>query len=110
DRSDRFICSEFIREQILNRYKKEVPYSVEVDVDSFKDEPKILRIRAILVVARESQKGILIGHKGVALKAVGTAARRQLELFYGKQVYLELFVKVNSNWRNDPEKLKRYGY
>jgi GTP-binding protein Era len=110
DRSDRFICSEFIREQVLNRYKKEVPYSVEVDVDSFKDEPKILRIRAILVVARESQKGILIGHKGVALKAVGTAARRQLELFYGKQVYLELFVKVNSNWRNDPEKLKRYGY
>ncbi len=79
-------------------------------MDSFKDEPKILRIRAILVVARESQKGILIGHKGVALKAVGTAARRQLELFYGKQVYLELFVKVNSNWRNDPEKLKRYGY
>jgi len=110
DRSDRFITSEIIREQILMRYTKEVPYSVEVEVESFRDEDKLLRIRAILYVARDTQKGILIGHKGKALKAVGIGARRQLEAFYGKQVHLELFVKVQSNWRNDANKLKKFGY
>jgi len=110
DRTERFIVSEIIREKILNTYSKEIPYSVEVVVEEFKEEEAIIRIRATIYVARETQKGIIIGHKGTKIKRVGTEARKDCEAFFGKQIYLELFVKVSKNWRDDDQKLKRFGY
>ena len=110
DKTERFFVSELVREQILLNYKKEIPYSVEVDVEEFKEEEDIIRIRAIIYVARDSQKGILIGHKGSMLKKVGIGARKQLEAFFSKQVHLETFVKVKKNWRDNDLQLKRFGY
>jgi GTP-binding protein Era len=110
DRSERFVVSEIIREKILMIYKKEVPYSVEVDVETFVEEDNIIRIRSIIYVARESQKGILIGHKGDKLKRVGIDSRKEIEAFFEKQVFLELYVKVNKDWRDDAQKLKKLGY
>jgi GTP-binding protein Era len=110
DRPQKFFVSEIIREKILKYYNKEIPYSVEVEVESFVEEETIIRIRAIIYAARESQKGILIGHQGVALKRVGTEARRDLEEFLGKHVFIELVVKVNKDWRNNESQLKKFGY
>lgn len=110
DKNDRFIASEIIREQILSNYQQEIPYSVQVEVESFKEADDIIRIRAIIYVARDSQKNIIIGKKGASIKRVGIGARKAMERYYGKQVYLETFVKVDSDWRNDEKKLKRYGY
>lgn len=110
DRSERFVVSEIIREKILRIYQKEVPYAVEVEVESFEDEEDLLRIRAIIYVARESQKGILIGHKGEKLKRVGIDSRKEIEDFFDKRVFLETFVKVNKDWRDDERKLKKFGY
>ncbi len=110
DKSERFIVEEKIREKILNHYKKEIPYAVEVVVQSFKEEPNLLRIHAEIHVERDSQKGILIGHKGAGLKRVGSEARRDLERFFDRKIHLELFVKVQHNWRNSDVWLKRYGY
>jgi GTP-binding protein Era len=104
------VVSEIIREKILMIYKKEVPYSVEVDVETFVEEDNIIRIRSIIYVARESQKGILIGHKGDKLKRVGIDSRKEIEAFFEKQVFLELYVKVNKDWRDDAQKLKKLGY
>ena len=110
DKTERFFVSEIIREQILLNYKKEIPYSVEVDVEEFKEEEDIIRMRCIIYVARDSQKGILIGHKGSRLKAVGIGARKQLEAFFAKKVHVETFVKVKKNWRDNDLQLKRFGY
>jgi GTP-binding protein Era len=110
DKTERFFVNETIREKILMHYKKEVPYSVEVDTEEFKEEEKIIRIRSIIMVERETQKGILIGHKGKALKRVGTEARKDLEKFFDKKVFLELYVKVNKNWRSNDKQLRRFGY
>lgn len=110
DRSLRFIASEVIREQILTTYDKEIPYSVEVAIDQYRESPEIDRIRAIIYVERDSQRAIVIGHKGQNLKKVGMAARQELEQFLQKKVFLELYVKVDANWRNDDLKLRRYGY
>ena len=110
DKTERFFVSEIIREQILLNYKKEIPYSVEVDVEEFKEEEDISRMRCIIYVARDSQKGILIGHKGSRLKAVGIGARKQLEAFFAKKVHVETFVKVKKNWRDNDLQLKRFGY
>ncbi len=110
DKSERFFVGETIREKVLKYYKKEIPYSVEVEVEEFFDEDKIIKIRAIINVARESQKGIIIGHKGRALKKVGTLARRDMETFFQKKIFLDLYVKVNKDWRNDDKQLKRFGY
>lgn len=109
-RTLRFFASEIIREKVLNNYQKEIPYSVEVEIEQYQEEPNIDRIKAILYVNRESQKGILIGHQGSMLKIVGTEARKDLEAFLDKKVFLELFVKVDPNWRDDDKKLKRFGY
>ena len=110
DKPERFFVSEIIREKILLNYQKEIPYSVEVVIESFKEEENIIRIDAIINVARETQKGIIIGHQGKALKKVGTQARKDLETFFGKKVYLKLFVKVTKNWRDNDQDLKRFGY
>lgn len=110
DKTERFFVSEMIREQILMNYKKEVPYSVEVEVEDFLEEDDIIRIRAVIFVARDSQKGIIIGHKGSKLKAVGTGARKQMEAFFNKKIHLETFVKVKKNWRDNDLQLKRFGY
>lgn len=110
DKSERFFVNETIREKILMHYKKEIPYSVEVDTEEFVEESRIIRIRAIIMVERETQKGILIGHKGMALKRVGSEARKDLEKFFHKKIFLEMYVKVNKNWRNDSKQLKRFGY
>lgn len=110
DKPERFFVNEIIREKILLHYKKEVPYSVEVTTESFADSETILHIRSVIMVERESQKGIIIGHKGEALKRVGVAARTDLEKFFGKQVHLELFVKVNKDWRSNERQLSRFGY
>lgn len=110
DKPERFFVSEIIREKILLNYKKEIPYSVETIVNSFKDEEKIIRIQADILVERDSQKGIIIGDKGSALKKVGTQARKDLEAFFGKQIYLELFVKVDKDWRSNENRLKNFGY
>ncbi len=110
DKPERFFVNETIREKILRHYKKEVPYSVEVETISFEEEEKIIHIQSDIMVERESQKGILIGHKGNALKRVGMEARKDLETFFDKQVYLKLFVKVNKNWRNNDRQLRRFGY
>ena len=110
DKSERFFVGETIREKILKYYKKEIPYSVEVEVEEFFEEEDIIKIRAIINVSRESQKGIIIGHKGRALKKVGTLARRDMETFFQKKIFLDLYVKVNKDWRNDDKQLKRFGY
>ncbi len=110
DKPERFFVNESIREKILIHYKKEIPYAVEVDTEEFFEEEKIIRIRSIIMVERETQKGIIIGHKGSALKRVGVEARKDLEKFFGKQVHLELYVKVNKNWRSNQRQLKRFGY
>lgn len=110
DKPEKFFVTEIIREKILINYQKEIPYSVEPVVEEFKEEENIIRIRVNIYVARESQKGILIGHKGGMLKRVGTQARLDLEKFFQKKVFLELYVKVNKDWRSSQEKLKRFGY
>lgn len=110
DKPERFFVNEKIREKILMHYKKEIPYAVEVDTEEFFEEEKIIRMRSVIMVERETQKGILIGHKGSALKRVGVESRKDLEQFFGKQVHLELYVKVNKNWRSNQQQLKRFGY
>ena len=110
DKPERFFVNEKLREKILLYYDKEIPYSVEVVTEEFKDEESIIKIRSIILVERESQKGIIIGHKGVALKKIGTKARIDLEKFFGKKVFIELHVKVSKNWRSNPNELKKFGY
>lgn len=110
DKPARFFVNEFIREKIFIQYKKEIPYSCEIVTESFKEEENIIRIRSEIMVERTSQKGIIIGHKGAAIKKVGIAAREDLEAFFGKKVHLELFVKVDKDWRKNELKLKKYGY
>ena len=110
DKPERFFVNEIIREKILLHYKKEIPYSVEVETESFADSETIIHIRSVIMVERESQKGIIIGHKGEALKRVGVEARTDLEKFFGKQIHLELFVKVNKDWRSNARQLRRFGY
>ncbi|RLD26420.1 MAG: GTPase Era [Bacteroidetes bacterium] len=110
DKPERFFVNETIREKILMHYKKEIPYSVEIDTEEFFEDEKIIRIRSVVMVERDSQKGIIIGHKGSALKRVGVEARKDLEKFFGKQIHLELYVKVNKNWRSSERQLRRFGY
>ncbi len=110
DKPERFFVNEAIREKILLHYKKEIPYSVEVETEEFIEDEDIIRIRSVIMVERESQKGIIIGHKGAALKKVGTEARKDLEHFFGKKIHIELYVKINKNWRNNERQLKRFGY
>lgn len=110
DKWERFFAAEIIREKILVNYKKEIPYSVEVEIESFSDEASLLRISALIHVARDSQKGIIIGHKGSMLKKVGTEARHDIEDFFKKKVFLEMHVKVSKDWREKPTALKKFGY
>jgi len=110
DKPERFFVNEKIREKILMHYKKEIPYSVEVETESFIEEEDLIKIRSVIMVERDTQKGIIIGHKGAAIKRVGSEARKDLELFFNKKVFMELFVKVNKNWRSDNNQLKRFGY
>jgi len=110
DKPERFFVNEKIREKILMHYKKEIPYSVEVETESFIEEENIVKIRSVIMVERDTQKGIIIGHKGTAIKRVGAEARKDLERFFQKKVFIELFVKVNKNWRSDKNQLKRFGY
>ena len=110
DKPARFFVTEIIREKILENYDKEVPYSTEVIVEKFEEKEKSIHIMAVIYVERDSQKGILIGKQGSMLKKVGMAARKDIEAFFGKSVYLELFVKVEPNWRNRENKLKAFGY
>ncbi|MDP3557045.1 MAG: GTPase Era [Bacteroidota bacterium] len=110
DKSERFFVSEIIREKILLNYKKEIPYSVEVVVNTFKEEEKIIKTQVDILVERDSQKGIIIGDKGAALKRVGVQARKDLETFFKKQIFLELFVKVDKDWRSNDKRLNNFGY
>ena len=110
DKPARFFVSEIIREKILLYYDKEIPYSVEVSVERFKEDEKHIHINAIIYVERDSQKGIIIGHQGVALKKVSTEARKALEKFFDKQIYLEIFVKVDKDWRSSERELSNFGY
>ncbi len=110
DKYERFFASEIIREKILLNYQKEIPYSAEVEIESFKEEKNLIRIRALIHVTRESQKGIVIGHKGEKLKKTGTEARIDMEEFFGRKVFLEMYVKVTKEWRDKPQELKRFGY
>ncbi len=110
DKNERFFVSEIIREKILMNYKQEIPYSVEIHVESFKESDLIININCNIFVERDSQKGILIGHQGKGLKRVGTLARLDMEKFFGKKVFLETRVKVQKDWRNDPRFLKQSGY
>ena len=110
DKPARFFVTEIIREKILLYYDKEIPYSVEVVVEQFKETDRNIRINAVIYVERESQKGIIIGHQGVALKRVSTEARKSLEKFFGKSIYLEVFVKVDKDWRQSDRAMKAYGY
>ncbi len=110
DKTLRFFASEIIREKILTNYDKEIPYCCEIEIDSYKEEENIDRISATIYVARDSQKGIVIGHKGEKLKRVGKQAREDMEQFLGKKVFLQLFVKVNDDWRNSDRQLRRFGY
>jgi GTP-binding protein Era len=110
DKYERFFVSEIIREKILFNYKKEIPYSVEVEIESFRDEKTIIKISALIHVSRDSQKGIIIGHKGSMLKRVGTEARKDIEQFFSKKVFLELHVKVTKDWREKQIALKKFGY
>lgn len=110
DKPARFFVTEIIREKILLDYDREVPYATEVIVEKFNEKPKSIHIMAVIYVERDSQKGILIGHEGSKLKKVGIAARRDIETFFGKKVYLEMFVKVEKDWRNRENKLRAFGY
>lgn len=110
DKPERFFVTEIIREKILLNYKKEIPYSVEAIVNTFKEEETIIRIQADILVERDSQKGIIIGDKGSALKRVGTDARKEMEAFFKKKIFLELFVKVDKDWRNNDRRLRQFGY
>ena len=110
DKPARFFVNEIIREKILQNYDKEIPYSVEVEVESFKEEDKLIRIDAVIYCERDSQKGIIIGKAGSALKRVGSQARKDIEEFFQKQVFLQLFVKVDKDWRSNTNRLKHYGY
>ena len=110
DKPERFFVNEKVREKILIYYKKEIPYAVEVETEVFIEDAKIIKIRSVIMVERETQKGILIGHKGKALKRVGTEARKDLEKFFRKKIFMELYVKVNKNWRSNSKQLKRFGY
>ena len=110
DRAEKFFVSEIIRGSIFEKYRQEIPYSIEIQVESYKEEENIIKIRSVINVLRNSQKGIIIGHKGESLKAVGIESRKEIESFLGKKVYLELFVKVNKDWRDTPGKLKQFGY
>lgn len=110
DKPERFFVNEAIREKILLNYDKEIPYAVEVETEEFKEEEEIIRIKCVIMVERNSQKGIIIGHKGEAIKKVGTQARIELEKFFAKKVHIELFVKVNKDWRNSDYQLRRFGY
>lgn len=110
DKYERFFASEIIREKILLLYQKEIPYSVEVEIESFEERKDILKIGAVIHVERESQKGIMIGHKGSMLKQAGTSARIEMEKFFGRKVFLSIYVKVTKDWRNKPLILRRFGY
>lgn len=110
DRTERFFAQEIIREKILIHYKKEIPYSVEVEIEAFQEDDKIIRISAVINVVRESQKGIIIGHKGAALKRIGTEARKDMEIFFDKKVFLEVFVRVKKDWRDKDNMLRQFGY
>ena len=110
DKPERFFVNEKLREKILLYYNKEIPYSVEVQTEEFKEQESIIKIRSLILVERESQKGIIIGHKGVALKKIGTKARIDLEKFFGKKVFIELHVKVSKNWRSNSNQLRKFGY
>ena len=110
DKPERFFVNETIREKILQHYKKEIPYAVEIETEEFFEDDEIIRMRAVIMVERDSQKGIIIGHKGSALKRVGVEARKDLEKFFDKQVHIELYVKVNKNWRSNSQQLRRFGY
>lgn len=110
DKPERFFVNEIIREKILLNYDKEIPYAVEIETEEFKEDEKIIRIKAVIMVERDSQKGIIIGHKGAAIKKIGMQAREELEKFFDKQVHIEMFVKVNKDWRNNSYQLKRFGY
>ncbi|HIA37862.1 MAG TPA: GTPase Era [Flavobacteriales bacterium] len=110
DKPERFFVAEILREKVFKYYKKEIPYSVAILIESFKEEEKIIKIRAEIIVERESQKGIIIGHKGKALKNVGSSARRDMENFLQKHVFLETYVKVDKDWRKNDRSLKNFGY
>ena len=110
DRPERFFVSEIMRDKILQLYDKEIPYSCEVEIEEFKEEENIIRSRSVIHVARQSQKGIIIGHQGKMLKRLGTLARKDLEKFFGKKIFLEQFVKVSKNWRDDKRFLREFGY
>ena len=110
DKPERFFVNEKLREKILLYYNKEIPYSVEVQTEEFKEEESIIRIRSLILVERESQKGIIIGHNGVALKKIGSKARIDLEKFFGKKIFIELHVKVSKNWRSNSNELRKFGY
>ncbi|MFP9115777.1 GTPase Era [Flavobacterium sp. RHBU_3] len=110
DKPERFFVNETIREKILLNYDKEIPYAVEIETEEFLEEDEIIRIRAVIMVERDTQKGIIIGHKGSALKKVGIQAREDLEKFFGKQIHLQMFVKVNKDWRSNNFQLRRFGY
>ena len=110
DLNERFFMQEIIREKILLYYQKEIPYSVEVEVEEFKEEKDIIRIRSIIYVARDSQKGIIIGHQGKSLKRVGTEARKDAQEFFDKKIFLDIYVKVAKEWRDKENQLKKFGY
>ena len=110
DKPERFFVNEKLREKIFLYYNKEIPYSVEVQTEEFKEEESIIRIRSLILVERESQKGIIIGHNGVALKKIGSKARIDLEKFFGKKIFIELYVKVSKNWRSNSNQLRKFGY
>lgn len=110
DKPERFFVNETIREKILLNYDKEIPYAVEIETEEFLEDEKIIRIRSVIMVERDTQKGIIIGHKGSALKKVGMQSREDLEKFFGKQIYIELYVKVNKDWRSNAFQLRRFGY
>ncbi|MCQ2974973.1 MAG: GTPase Era [Bacteroidales bacterium] len=110
DKPERFFVSEIIREKILTLYEKEIPYSVEVQVETFKEEESIIRIQTVINVIRDSQKGIIIGKGGQALKRLGSVSRKEIEAFFGKKIYLEMFVKVSKDWRDNTNRLKNFGY
>jgi len=110
DRYERFFAAEIIREKILNNYRKEVPYSVEIEIESYEEQENIVNIRALIHVTRDSQKGIIIGHQGKMLKKTGTEARKDIEEFIGRKVFLEMYVKVTKDWRDRPGSLKKFGY
>lgn len=110
DKPERFFVNETIREKILLNYDKEIPYAVEIETEEFLEDDDIIRIKSVIMVERDTQKGIIIGHKGAAIKKVGIQAREDLEKFFGKQIHIEMFVKVNKDWRNNSYQLRRFGY